>query len=399
MREWTPIPRHVGLYSYETTKGTRYGVRRGYINDLGEKTEFTKSGFISWHEADRVLKKFEAALSESSPRSSLSGMKLGDYFDRMSERKIKYGTWRQSSYDAHTRYFNNHIRPVFGSRRMSEITRSEYQRFLDSLDDDKGLRLGTIKTIHRIMMETLNAAETEDLLDKNRLRKMSIHGKEPKSVDISPADFERWISTAELVLDKYSLALIYTATLGMRRGEVLGLRTSSISFQQDQVNNQEIASIQIDLQRGEDYKLGGPIKTSSSYRTIWASGKVVDYLHFAILASDNLRKKNGVPSDKTPWLWVNRFGDPASSGYLFERMKIVNKATGLQIRPHMLRHYFATQAIAGNAAQIEVMHYLGHKNVQMTADYTRETKQASLDVFKNFDQRVNGDASGQNGEK
>ncbi len=28
------------------------------------------------------------------------------------------------------------------------------------------------------------------------------------------------------------------------------------------------------------------------------------------------------------------------------------------------------------------MHYLGHKNLQMTADYTRNTKEASLNVFE-----------------
>ncbi|QVI33478.1 site-specific integrase [Lacticaseibacillus zeae] len=60
----------------------------------------------------------------------------------------------------------------------------------------------------------------------------------------------------------------------------------------------------------------------------------------------------------------------------------VNKWSGISIHPHLLRHYVATQATAHKASGIDIMHYLGHKNLQMTADYTRNTKEASLNVFE-----------------
>ncbi|WP_262315410.1 tyrosine-type recombinase/integrase [Lacticaseibacillus parakribbianus] len=391
MRAWTPVPRHPGLFSYETRKGTRYGVRRGFKNSQGKRDEFHPSGFHTWRDADRALKDFEASLA-SGQLNTLTGasVRLGDYFDKMAERKMKYGAWRQSTYDAFTRYFNNHIRVVFGSRPMSSIKRPEYQAFLDSLADDKKLRLGTVRTIHRVMMTTLNAAETEDVIQKNVLRRMELHGIEPKPVDINPEDFDRWMMAAEQIFDRYTYCMINVATLGLRRGEIFGLRTSSISFQKDEATGEELAAVKVDLQRGEDYPTGGPLKNKPSYRTIWTDGEMVAMLHYAILASDNLRKKNGVPDHATKWLWVNTVGRPVSSDYMHGKMKDVNLATGLSLRPHMFRHYFATRAIGSGAAQIDVMHYLGHKNLQMTADYTRPTKVASLDVFKGFDHATGG---------
>jgi len=394
MRKWEPVPRHPNVYSYETKKGMRFGIRRGYTTSLGKRDEYTKSGFKSWRDAEQVLKTFEADLvtgkGDSITRSKIT---LERYFKRMSDRKLKYGTWRDSTYEVHTRYFNQHIKPAFGTRRMNEITRGEYQAFLDSLAEKKGLAASTIRTIHRIMMETLNAAESEDVIEKNRLGRMEIHGAEPKSVEIDPKDYDIWISEAEKQLDRYSFAMIQVATLGLRRGEILGLRTDSIRFQTNEATGEELAEINIDLQRGEDYPTGGPLKTSSSYRKIWVGGELVDALHFAILSSDNLRKKNGIPESTTKWLWLNRYGRPASSFYLFEHMKIVNKATGIKLRPHMLRHYFATRSISANTPEIDVMHFLGHKTIQMTADYTRPTKDASLKVFSNFDKAANGSDS------
>lgn len=389
VRKWKEVPHHPNVYRYETRRGTRYGIRRVYTDSEGKRREFTRSGKMSWRDAESILKKFEDDYVNGNLKTlSNAATTLGNYFDKLSARKLKYKAWRQSTYDAHVRYFNNHIRPVFGNKRMQEITRAQYQAFIDHLDDEKHMGVTTIRSIHRIMMETVNAAVTEDVLDKNRLKRVEIHGHQAKPVDLSREDFERWITTAEKILNKYDYALIKAATLGMRRGEILGLRVSSIKFARDQVNNTEIAAIKIDMQRGVDYPTGGPLKTSTSNRTIWASGDVVDLLHYAILASKNIRKRNCAPATATQWLWVNRYGNAASYAYLVERMSAVNDATGLKIRPHMLRHYFATQAIAANTPQAEVMHYLGHKNMQMTFDYTRATEQSSLKVFKNFTETI-----------
>lgn len=385
MRQWSPVDKHPNVYEYSTKKGKRYGIRRGFTNADGKKDEFTRSGFRNWHDAESAIKKFEDDLVNGSI-TALTGSKirLGDYFDKMAARKLKYKRWRDSTYDTNTRNFDNHIRPTFGAKRMSDITRRQWQAFLDKLADD-GFAASFLRTIHRLMMTTLNAAANEDVLDKNRLRDMDIHGAPSKPVDISPEQYARWMDTASEILSRYDMAMLMVLSLGLRKGELMGLRTSSIGFKKTDTG--ELASIKIDMQRNADYLNGGPLKNDPSYRTIWVDGEIVDSLHYAITFSDNMRMVNGIVPDgkiKKPWLWVARTGNGANYTYLDNRLHEVNAATGLHFRPHMLRHYFATSATMKAAPQSEVMHWLGHKNMQMTHDYTRPTEPGMLTVYDSF---------------
>jgi integrase len=386
MRKWSPVDKHPNVFSYETKKGKRYGVRRSFTNASGTYEEFSRSGFVSWRDAESVLKRFEDDLVNGSI-TALTGSKirLGDYFDKMSARKLKYHRWRDSTYDTNKRNFDNHIRPAFGTKRMADIKRNQWQAFLDKLADE-GHAASFNRTIHRLMMTTLNAAVNEDVIDKNRLRDMDIHGTNPKPVDISPEQYSLWMDTAERMLARYDLTLFMVLGLGLRRGELMGLRTTSITFKTAK-GGRELAALKIDLQRNADYPNGGPLKNEPSYRTIWVDGDIVDNLHFAIKYADNIRMMNGIKPDgkiSKPWLWVSRTGAGACYTYLDNKLKDVNTATGLALRPHMFRHYFATEATMKSAPQSEIMHWLGHKNVQMTHDYTRPTEPGMLTVFDSF---------------
>lgn len=386
MRKWTPVPRHVGLFSYDTQKGKRYGVRRGFKNADGKRDEFHPSGFRSWHDADHVLKDFEAKLANGK-LGVLSNRRVtvADYFDRMSNRKLKYDQWRESSYKQYTLVFNTHVRDVLGDRPLQQVTRIEYQSFLDDLDEVSGLARTYIDTINKIMMIIFNDAEKNDVIDKNRLKAMQIHGNDARKVDLTPEEFDTWTGAADKVLSKYQRTFVYVDALGLRIGECQGLRTSSIAFSE----TENVASITIDLQRGPNYPVGGPLKNKSSYRTIWVHDEMVDLLRYAVLTSDNLRSTHDISDDTTKWLWLDHDGTPLSSYYARKYFEWVNEESGIEVRPHMLRHYFATQGVIGSS-QIDTMKYLGHKNLQMTADYVRPTEAASLKVFDAVNPLSNG---------
>lgn len=352
---------------------------------MGTRREFSKSGFIHWQDAEIQLKQFEAKLV-SGEVNGLANQRtsVDNYYNQMFQRKLKVGIWRESTARTNKNYYTKYIKPAFGKMPLQDVPRSKYQLFLDELSQ-KGLAESTIHTIDSVMKEIMNAAEFEDVIDKNRLKGMHVGGKAPRKKDLEPRSFELWLTTAKKQLDKYEMALIITATLGLRRGEVMGLRNESIKLSHDEINSLDIAQIKIDMQRNTNNLNGGPLKTQSSYRTIWAFGKTAEYLRYAMITADNLRQRNHIQSDKH-WLWLNNDGNPLHPTHLNRIMRRVSKACGIEVYPHLLRHYFATQAIAANKPQIDVMHYLGHKNLQMTADYTRATKDASLNVFNSIDQ-------------
>lgn len=407
MRKWKRVARKPNIYTYKTEKGKRYGICRWY-QSLGKPHEFTKSGFKNAIEAETVLKEFESTLLTDGP-SVLRGryVTVAQYYQQISDRKMKLKQWRESTRKNNLSYFNTYIKPTFGSTPLDDVTRGSYQAFLYDLATGSNVKNGkplaetTVHTIHSIMMLIFNSAEMDDTIKKNRLRGFSINGRKPRSQELAPEDYEKWLNVAKQKLDRYEYAMIRIGALGERRGELMGLRTTSITFQHDGVHNEEIAAIKFDLQRNAEMPNGGPLKTDSSYRTIWVSGEVVDMLHFAIMTANNIRARKGrvVDDIHKPWLWVNDDGEPLHYTHINRLTSRVNKWADVSIHPHLLRHYVATQATAHRASGIDIMHYLGHKNIQMTADYTRNTKESSLNVFEAIDNNSNKGSSKSTGTK
>lgn len=387
MRKWNKIKRKPNVYWYDTAKGKRYGFRRGYKLD-GKYHEASRSSFLTALEAETALSKLEHDLLMNGP-SVVRGkhVTVDQYFRKFAARKVRIGDWRESTRKAIEDSYKKHLQPRFGSMPMDDINRSSYQSFLDDLSVDENgkprFARVTVANIHRIMMMIFNSAEMDNTIVKNKLRGVAVNGRKPRAQDLEPADFKKWMAVAKKILDRYSYAMVRIGALGERRGELMGIRTTSIHFQEDQIHGGEIASITFDMQRNKTDPNGGPLKTESSYRTIWVSGDIIDLLHYAIMTANNLRTRNNRPVDKVhkAWLWVNQFGEPLHYGQFNIITKKVSDASGIKVHPHLLRHFVATQAIAHNAPSIDVMHYLGHKDLQMTADYTRPTKDASLDVF------------------
>ncbi|MFD1466507.1 tyrosine recombinase XerC [Lapidilactobacillus mulanensis] len=382
MRNWTPVKNHPNIYEYQTAKGKRYGVRRGFKNSLGKADEFTKSGLKTWRDADIILKRFEADLATGNIGAITSQkVTVDQYWQRMSSRKIKLKIWKESTRKNSTNFYKGYLKPVFGNTYLSDVTRSSFQSFLDGLAI-KNLAKSTIRTITSVMLAIMNNAEYEDVIPKNKLKGMLIQGRAAKDLTIQTTDYEKWIDTAENILDKYMLSLVYIGCLGERRGELMGLRTSSFKFETDKNTGEERCAIKIDLQRTADELNGTTLKTQSSYRTLWVTGEIIKNIRYAITTSDNIRERNNINANDH-WLWLNEKGSPLHPYYANKLTKRINDASDMQITPHMLRHYFATKGMASTSADIEVMHWLGHRNLQMTADYTRPTAFESLELYSN----------------
>lgn len=385
MYVYKKMPRHPNIYEYSTNRGKRYRIRRKYTNSVGKPDEFTKSGFKNWRDADIVLKKFEADLAMNN-MSSITAQKVtvDQYWKKMSERKLELEIWKESTFKMQKQYYDKYLKPKFGSKALNDVSRSSFQSFLDKLALH-GLANTTIRTITSIMLNIMNSAENEDIILKNKLKGMLIKGREPKDLTVETADYDKWVKAAQQILDNYMLAMIYIGSLGERRGELMGLRTNSFKFER-QKDGTEICGIKIDLQRTPDFPNGTGLKTKSSYRTIWVNGWILDYIKYAMITSDNLRMRNKIHAEHN-WLWLNEHGEPLHPYHANRVTKRINEASGIHITPHMLRHYFATKGMASNASDIEVMHWLGHSNLQMTADYTRPTSVESLDLYTTVDNK------------
>lgn len=382
MREWKKLLRHPNIYEYETRRGKRYGVRRGFTNSLGRKDEFTRSGFLTWRAADIVLKQFEASLvtGQINPITH-RGVTVTEYFEKMCKRNEELGIWRESTLASQKQYFNNHLKPIFGSTSLAEVKRSSYQQFIDN-KVKQGFAQTTVSTMDAVMQHIYNDAENNDIIDKNRLKGISIQGAvKPRSQSLSVQDYNKFMAAAKTTLSKYQMTMLYLMTLGERRSELAGLQIRSFVKGIDAIGT--YYAITFYVGRTQYAPLGGPLKTPSANRTIYVRGEITEYIDYALERTKEVCKKSGRVFNGNTFLYVDeRTGMPIFPGninrILFQR---VNDKIGTHVRPHMLRHYFATHAKENGLPDMAIMHWLGHKNVEMTNDYTRPTEEGAKKIF------------------
>ncbi|KRN29204.1 integrase family protein [Lactobacillus selangorensis] len=377
------MKKHPGVYSYTTVKGTRYGVRRGFKNSEGKRDEFTRSGLSSWREADMVLKSFEAKIARGEVGTVVTGkISLDEWYGRVKKRNIELGVWRKSTVDSKDYNYSKHISPRFGRTALNDLNRNEYQRFIDGLIK-QGFAYRTIVTIDSVTQMLLNRAENEDIIAKNKLRKIAIDGgKDPADQSLEVEEYRTYMETAEKMLDRYQIAILYMLTLGERREELCGLKYNSFEFSTDESTGEEVCAITFDEARTVAQPEGGPLKTRASYRTIYVKGDIIDLIRYAILTSKNICRKYHREVKDDSFLFVaEKTGIPIYPAYANVMMRRVSKACGIKVHPHMLRHYFATTARDDKLPSMAVMHWLGHQNISMTNSYTRPSKRGALKVI------------------
>lgn len=93
-------------------------------------------------------------------------------------------------------------------------------------------------------------------------------------------------------------------------------------------------------------------------------------------------------------LFVNRLGDPITSGGVEYVLKQVMKKTGLtgSLHPHMLRHTFATDMLNNGADMRTVQELLGHASLSSTQIYTHVTKDALQRNYNLYHPRAKRDS-------
>ena len=65
----------------------------------------------------------------------------------------------------------------------------------------------------------------------------------------------------------------------------------------------------------------------------------------------------------------------------------IKKTTGINITPHILRHFFATQAQSTNINPRLIANFLGHTNISMTDHYTHATDEGGILVMEKINQK------------
>lgn len=298
----------------------------------------------------------------------------------------------QATKDKTKAYFNGHLlKPkLFGNLRLDRINRLDIQKkvniFLPKLTQSKAM-LGYASRVFKY------AVDSEHIIcDSNPLEHIQmVRPKRAKRREVRFYD-ETQAKMFEVGLNEYFKNdvdfLTYFITLlrtGMRKGEALGLKWSSIDFERREI----LLNGRISMDgNGKGHYLKG-LKNGDDFRYIDIDDVVIDKLKkwYYVQAQRSMLKGKPINNDSfvfktlkySPFHQLKEFNEWYNNNHS-------NKLPYLNI--HGLRHTHASLLISSGMDLKKVSDRLGHRDISVTAniyaELTPKAKREVADVFSNI---------------
>lgn len=267
---------------------------------------------------------------------------------------------------------DHHIKPHIGSMRARALTADDVQAFIN-----RRVREGLSPSmVHHVLM-VLRMAFKLAVMRRAVLVQPTIDVHGPKversiPVPLDLADTQKLLGAAR----SHPLGGVWflAAGLGLRRGEVLGLRWRDVDLDAGRV------TVRHQLVRTDDGLNLAPPKTKRALRTLSLSPATVALLQArkARQAKDRLRAGE-VWADSLGLIFTGERGHPIDGGTLAGLHAELCKAAGVRhVRFHDLRHGAATLMLAGGEDPATLSATLGHARVAFTLDTYVHTSQPRI---------------------
>lgn len=253
----------------------------------------------------------------------------------------------------YTEILAQHVKPVFGSRPVGEITRAEVKEFLQK----KVARLApsTVKHFKSVISGVLCLAMDEGALKHNPARQLGKWTRERNiNEDVNPLtreELRRLLEVIQVHYPAYHGFVLTLARTGMRLGEAKALQWGDIDF----VNRC------IRVERSFSMRTIGKPKSGK--------GRRCDMSRQLAMALQS-RYHNVLPKKLTDWVFQNTAGSPLDVDK-FRRLVFkpaLVKAGLREIRVHDLRHTFASLLIEQGESLPYIRDQLGHHSIKITVD-------------------------------
>ena len=301
------------------------------------------------------------------PRKADSGPTTAAFLERWLETRrtqLRYSTWRSYALNVRT-----HIVPACGMIPLKQVTTEHLNGMYADLlergrrDGKGGLHPRTVKYIHMIAKRVLNDAMKWGVIDRNpadAAEPPRIRDRHQLAV-WNADELRRFLRHVEA--DRLYAAWLLSATTGLRRGELLGLRWQDIDL------DAATASVrQTLLAVGFQISIGQP-KTGRGYRQVALFDAAVEALrgHRAAMIAEYAAHGDELKNDGL--IFTKEDGSPLHPDRVSELFDLHLKAAGLpRIRLHDLRHTHATLGLAAGIHPKIMSERLGHSSVSITLD-------------------------------
>ena len=286
------------------------------------------------------------------------------------------GTIRPSTYRRYEMDIRNHLIPAIGHIKLSTFTLSDAQRCIDNCathgkkshkegEPPGPLAPRSVRNILTPLQEALATAKRHKLVRENVALEVELpEAKQPNLYKLLPTEMRRFLETVRG--DRFE-ALYWLAALGMREGELLGLRWSNVNLQARTVHVVE-AMQRVKGANGKSTMQWVSVKTENGRRTIMLPENWVHIL---------LVHKARQDEERAFAAWVEHdLVFPTTKGTPMEAQHLVNRnfkpalrraeLPAEKIRFHDLRHAAASMFITLSYDARTVADILGHSSPDFT---------------------------------
>jgi integrase len=299
---------------------------------------------------------------------ALERQTIEQFFTDWLERSLRPRA-RPRAWESFAEIVRLHILPTLGRVALHKLQPQHIQRLLAE-KSKQGLSAQRVVNIRTVLRSALAQALRWGLVARNAAALADpprIVRKTAMALD--PEAARKLLATASG--SRFEAAYTVALTLGLRRGEVLGLRWCDIDFDGRTLRvNQSVQRLLTNAESGPKSALRATeTKTDGSRRTIALPGSVVRALrlHRAKQAQQRLQAGLGWNASHD-LIFTNQTGGPLEPKVLARDYKALLTKADLPatLRFHDLRHSAATLLLAQGVHPRAIMELLGHSSITVT---------------------------------
>jgi len=352
----------------------------------------SKGGFKTKKEAELAAAAEELKIEERGFAENGNEL-ISAYMEKWLET-YKRPAVKLNTYLVQERNVRLNILPRWGSYRLKDITRTEYQQWINELR--KQYSEGTVRRIHSIFSSAINDAVHEfGILRESPLKKIKIAKDESEDAGkikfFTVDELNRFLAACVPVKNaKYQHSRHYYALFtllartGLRIGEALALTWDDIDLNKGTLSVTKTLIYPLNT----DPRVTTP-KTKSSIRTIKLDPETVRVMKEYRLNQKETIIRYGFQRSVKNLVFHGPDGKWFRINVVREYMKEVCKRVELpQLSPHALRHSHAVHLLEAGASIRYVAERLGHASIKTTEKYLHVTKKIEKDALALYEQYV-----------
>lgn len=360
--------------------GTSWGIRIRRYNVVGKVIYSVKSGYKTKKEAEKALEAFE---DDFERQTTLVGKQLNPEMTL-----IEYLTyWYEEVFRCMDRVGSN-------TKMVADYT--IYEVIIPRIKTDIAIKYLNADYIEEILdsiaKESIHEANTARYLFKSALdygtknhyiannvvlETKSYKRPEPNIHILTKEQIKAFLAKA--VLSDWYFEILLAIFLGLRKGEILGVKRSDFDLNNGTVSiNRQITSnpIRIEADNGDGikgrykYEVVPKPPKKNSYRTLKCPTVVLEEYEKRLAKIEAQKENMGDGYIDNGYLSCQANGVPHNVSSLNNEITKICKSANLpHITVHGLRHMFATILLEQDVSLPKVSAMLGHKSVATTFKY------------------------------